>query len=86
MNNIIGLKQLRSDFASVIAKVKRGGVLTVVNRSLPVFKIVPVLDPEWEEVADFTTVQKGGVSFGKVIKALQGGRGQTRKTSRKANR
>ena len=41
-NNIVGLKELRTDTENYINKVKRGESFIIVRRSKPVFKIGPL--------------------------------------------
>ena len=76
--DIVGLKELRANIETYIKRVDKGETLTVVRRSLPVFRISPVLaqgsDGErdgWETVVDFTKLSKGGVPLVEVRKALQ---------------
>lgn len=75
MNTIIGLKELREDTERYIGAVKRGRSFTVVRRSRPIFKVVPVDEwgdeGQWETAVDFTKVRKDGVSAGEVLKTLR---------------
>lgn len=70
--SIIGLRELREDTNKVLEEVKKGGSFTVVRRSNPVFKIIPLEDGDevWEEVADFTKIKKGGVDIGDILERL----------------
>ena len=72
-SNIVGLKELREDMETYIARVDQGESFTVVRRSRPVFKIAPVDEEEsgWETVVDFTQFRKGGVPIDEVIARLQ---------------
>jgi prevent-host-death family protein len=74
-NNIVGLKELRENMESYIAKVKRGDSFVVVRKSKPIFRIAPADDEEslWETIVDFTKIKKGGVKAQEVLKWLQNG-------------
>lgn len=70
-HNIVGVKELRTNLNHYIDKVKKGATLTVVKRSKAVFKIVPIAeDEQWEQVIDFTTLKKGGVSISTLLTRL----------------
>ena len=70
--NIVGVKELRENLEKYITEVKKGKSFTVVRRSRPVFSIGPVLDDEseWETIADFTKVKKGGVPLKDILAHL----------------
>lgn len=69
--NIVGVKELRTNLDTYIDRVRKGETLTVVRRSKAVFKIVPVEEEEqWEQVVDFTTLKKGGVLISDLLKRL----------------
>ena len=69
--NIVGVKELRTNLNLYIDQVRKGATLTVVKRSKAVFKIVPVEEEEqWEQVVDFTTLRKGGVSISNLLNHL----------------
>lgn len=71
-NNIVGLKELRTNIESYISEVKKGRVFIVVRKSKPVFKIVsPESEERWETVADFTAINRNGVSAKEVLKQLR---------------
>ena len=71
-SNIVGLKELREDMETYIARVDQGESFTVVRRSRPVFKIAPVdEDSGWETVVDFTQIDKKGVLAEEVLAALR---------------
>lgn len=70
MNNIINLKELRENMQEYAGKVQEGNSFVVFKKSRPLFKIVPVEDDLWEEVLDFTKVQKGGVDIDEILKRL----------------
>ncbi len=71
-SNIVGLKELREDMETYIARVDKGESFTVVRRSRPVFKIAPVDEESgWETVVDFTQIDKKGVLAEEVLAALR---------------
>ncbi len=74
MAKIIGLKDLREHTGKYISQVAKGKSFTVVRRSKPVFKVVPVDEwgdeGVWESVVDFTKVKKSGVPIKEVIESL----------------
>jgi prevent-host-death family protein len=69
---IVGLKELREHTERYIRAVQNGQSLTVVRRSLPVFRLSPVSEDEslWETVVDFTKIKKGGVLMTDVLNRL----------------
>ena len=71
--NIIGLKELRENTETYIRRVNRGESITVVRRSTPIFRLTPVDAEEtgWETVADFTALDKKGVSARAVLASLR---------------
>lgn len=73
--NIIGFKELRENAGKYISAVEKGRVFTVVRRSKPIFKMMPVdeLGDEgvWETVVDFTKFKKGGVRAEEVLASLK---------------
>lgn len=72
-SSIISVKQLRQDLAKYVAAVEAGRSFTVVKRSRPIFKISPPTEPaeeRWEEVIDFTKIEKGGVDIAEVLSRL----------------
>ena len=74
LEKIIGLKDLRLNAKNYIDAASRGQSFTVVNRSQPIFKVIPVDEwgdeGVWETVIDFTKIKKGGVPFKELIKKL----------------
>mgnify|MGYP001562568537 CR=1 len=71
MNNIIGLKELRTNVDSFITQIQKGKSFIVVRRSKPVFKISPPEDSNvWEPVVDFTKIKKGGVALRDILLRL----------------
>lgn len=72
--NIIGLKEFRENADAYIKRIDKGESFTVLKRSHPVFKLIPVDeddDGNWETIADFTTINKNGVPIKDVISALK---------------
>lgn len=71
MEKIIGLKEFRSEVAKVATEVAKGRSFVVVKRSKPLFRVAPLeQDFEWEEVADFTKIRKGGINIKDILKRL----------------
>ena len=72
MKNIVGLKKLRENMGKYAQKVQNGESFIVFKQSNPLFKIVPLENDEgeWEEIADFTKIKKGGVNIKEVLKRL----------------
>lgn len=74
LEKVIGLKDLRLNAKNYIDAASRGQSFVVVNRSQPVFKVIPVDEwgdeGVWETVIDFTKIKKGGVPFRELIKKL----------------
>lgn len=69
--NIVGVKELRTNLNLYIDQVRKGATFTIVKRSKAVFKIVPMEDEgQWEQVVDFTTFRKGGVSISNLLDNL----------------
>ncbi len=66
MENIITVKKLRENLADYAKQTQKGRSFLVFKKSEPLFRIAPVENETWEEVIDFTKIQKGGVD----IKAL----------------
>lgn len=69
MEEIIGLKELRQNINKYVAKVKDGKSIIVLRRSKVLFRVVPA-EEEWESVADFSTIKRGGVSIDDVLSRL----------------
>lgn len=73
-NSIIGLKELRLNTEKYISRLNRGESFTVVKRSKPVFKVVPVDEDDdnlWKTIVDFTKINKNGVSIDDVLRSLR---------------
>ncbi|NCO44097.1 hypothetical protein GW889_01050 [Candidatus Berkelbacteria bacterium] len=70
MEKVIGLKELRENTETYISAVSEGQSFLVIRRAKPVFKLSPVDDENWEEVVDFTKIQKGGVVIDDILSRL----------------
>lgn len=69
MEKEILLKELEDNVSLYAARVQRGESFVVMKSSKPIFRISPI-DPnseEWEEVIDFTSIEKGGVKISEVL-------------------
>lgn len=66
---IIALKDFRLNTQHYIEKVAKGEAFVVVKRSRPAFRLDPI-DEQWETVADFTEINKGGVPAEDVLDAI----------------
>ncbi len=73
--NLVGLRELRENMDTFISVVNKGRSFTVLRKSKPVFKIVPVEEwgdeGEWETVIDFREIDPGGISVDDALKALK---------------
>ena len=71
-NGIVGLKELRENIETYIAKVEKGGSFIVLKKSKPIFKISPLEDDGnlWEPIIDFTKLKKGGVPIADLLSRL----------------
>jgi len=74
--NIIGLKELRENMGKIIERVQSGEEFTVLKRSKPAFRVGPLSEREgdsddWETVADFTEIDKNGVSGREILQKIQ---------------
>lgn len=70
MENTIGLKELRQNMAKYAKKVAAGSSFVVFKQSSPLFRILPLEDEVWEEIADFTKIKKGGVKIDEILSRL----------------
>lgn len=71
-NATVGLKELRENIETYINQVEKGKSFIVIRRSKPVLKISsPDEDELWEQVVDFTTINKNGVSAREILKELR---------------
>jgi antitoxin (DNA-binding transcriptional repressor) of toxin-antitoxin stability system len=66
----VGLKELRQNVDKYLALVKKGEELIVTRKSELLFKISPLENDPWEEVIDFTKIQKGGVNIDDILERL----------------
>lgn len=67
----VSLKQLREQFPKYIEAIDNGQSFTVLKRSKPIFQIGPVSDSgQWQVIADFTSIDKQGVSADDVLAQL----------------
>jgi len=69
MEKIVGLKELRENMDKYAKRVKRGESLLIIKRSKPLFRVSPV-EEDWEAVADFTKIRKGGVPIKDLLSRL----------------
>ncbi|TSC93444.1 MAG: hypothetical protein Athens101428_681 [Candidatus Berkelbacteria bacterium Athens1014_28] len=72
MENIVGVKKLRENFAEYAEQVKNGRSFLVMKKSTPLFRIIPADENEdvWEEIIDFTKIKKGGVEIEEILSRL----------------
>ena len=70
MKNIIGLKSLRNNMQEYVQKIQKGSSFIVFRKSKPLFKISPIEEDLWQEIIDFTKIQKGGVDIKDLLKRL----------------
>ena len=71
INHTVSLKTLREDFPKYIEAISNGQSFTVVKRSKPIFQINPISDEgEWQTIADFSAIDKQGVSAEDVLAHL----------------
>ncbi len=74
-SNIIGFKDLRENADKYINAVEKGSAFTVVRRSKPIFKMVPVDEfgdeGVWETVADFRDKNGRGIKAQDLVKMLE---------------
>jgi antitoxin (DNA-binding transcriptional repressor) of toxin-antitoxin stability system len=67
----VSLKKLREEFPKYIEAIENGQSFTVIKRSKPIFQINPVADDgEWQTIADFTSIDAGGVSADDILAEL----------------
>ena len=66
----VKLKELRQNLENYYKRVMDGESFIVTRRAEPLFKICPVNEGAWEEVIDFTKIQKGGVNINDLLKRL----------------
>jgi len=76
LNKIIGLRELREDTETYINAVAKGKYFTVMRKSIPIFKIVPVDkwgdEGEWVSLLDLRDgVSKNGVDAVALVKKIR---------------
>lgn len=91
MTTIIGLKELRENTEKYIGAVGRGRSFTVVRRSRPIFKVMPVDkwgdEGEWETILDLTKGKDRKITAGQLLSYMRAfDAKQSRKVSKKARR
>ena len=89
MSKIIGLRELRENTEQYIAAAQRGHSFTVVRRSRPIFKVVPIDEwgdeGRWESILDLTKGKYKNMTAGELLNRFrQIDARQTRKVSKKA--
>lgn len=70
MENVISVKDLRENMQGYAKKIQQGQSFIVFKRSKPLFKVTPIEEGIWEEVIDFTQIERGGVEIKKLLKYL----------------
>jgi len=72
MDKIIGLKEFRENLPAYSEKIEHGASFVVVKKSKPIFRVSPFDEDDnlWEEVIDFTKIEKGGVALDKLLSRL----------------
>lgn len=70
MENIIGLKEFRMNIEKYARVAQRGTSVVVARRSKPIFRVSQVEDDNWEEIIDFTRINKGGVDINDLLSRL----------------
>lgn len=75
---IVGLKELRENMETYIKCVQKGESVTIMRRSTPIFKLSPIDEDivEWESVADFTKIDKNGISGKEILAHIKNIHGQ----------
>ncbi|MBI2025257.1 type II toxin-antitoxin system prevent-host-death family antitoxin [Candidatus Kaiserbacteria bacterium] len=75
VRRIIGLKELLENMGTYIRHAEQGKSFTVVRRSRPIFRIMPVDEwgdeGNWETVVDFRKINPRGVPIDEVISSLE---------------
>ncbi|MEK7192534.1 MAG: type II toxin-antitoxin system prevent-host-death family antitoxin [Patescibacteria group bacterium] len=75
MSNIIGLKDLRENTEKYISAVGKGRSFTVVRRSRPVFRLLPVDESQdegvWETVLDLTRGKNASITAGELLRMIK---------------
>ena len=91
MDSIIGLKELRQNTEKYIGATQRGFSFTVVRRSRPIFKLVPVDkwgdEGNWETILDLTKGKDKEITAGQLLSYMRAfDAKQSRKVSKKTGR
>ena len=91
MNTIIGLKELRENTERYISAINKGRSFTVVRRSRPIFKVMPVDEwgdeGQWETILDLTKGKDKKITAGQLLSYLRAfDAKQGRKVFKKARR
>ncbi len=86
MKNIVGLKELRENTEKYISEIGKGKSFTVVRRSRPIFRLLPVDEfgdeGEWETVLDLTRGKKSSITVSQLLGRIKHfNAGQNRKVS-----
>lgn len=72
MEKLVALKELRLNMDKYAKEVQSGKFFIVLKQSKPLFKISPVENEGgWEEVINFATIKKGGISINKLLKIIK---------------
>jgi len=75
IRRIIGLKELRENMSTYIKHAEQGKSFTIVRRSRPIFRLIPVDvwgdEGTWETVVDFRKINPRGVPIDDVISSLE---------------
>ena len=71
MDNIINVKELRTNMGKYEKRVAKGDSFVVMKRSKPIFRLSPINEDGWETVIDFAAYKKGGMPAEEVIKILE---------------
>ena len=66
----VGLKELRQNINKYAKKARQGESIIIMRKNEALFKIAPLNEGKWEEVIDFTQLQKGGVDIDDLLKRL----------------
>lgn len=73
-DKLIGFKDLRENSSRYIDAVDRGQSFTVMRRSKPIFKMVPIdnsSSEDWEMVVDFENQKGHGLKTVELLKILE---------------
>ena len=75
VRRIIGLKELRENMGTYIRHAEQGKSFTVVRRSRPIFRIMPIDEwgdeGTWETVVDFRKINPRGAPTENAIASLK---------------